>query len=148
MNWLQSLNIDQLQWGYIVIVILVTSFVVAIAWRRNLADAEGVAILIEWFEIRGLGTIYQLLVFIGIFCIAWVGWRLPADIENLSRDLGANLEAFPRAGTMAGRLAQVVGALGFSIIAMRSIRFVVPVVGGMLVVLLILLAYHYVGYDI
>lgn len=146
MDWMQSFTIDQLQWGYIVVVILLAALIVFIGWRRRDVDANAVAQLIDWFEIRGIGTVYQLVVLVGTFCLAWIGWRLPAEIENFYQGIAPHLEAFPRAETITGRLAQCVGAAGFTLIALRSMRYIVPIVSGMLVVLILLLSYHYIGY--
>ena len=96
-------------------------------------------------EQPGPGAILRLLVFAGTAVAALIGWRIPAEIERLYGDGAGFGLIFPNV-TMPplGRFAQVLGALTFALIALRLLRFLIPIMALALVLGLSILAIQYV----
>lgn len=111
--------------------------------RHHAADvgAKGRA----WMEGPGPGAVMHLLVFVGTATAGLIGWRIPAEIERLYGDGAGFGLIFPNVTMpMIGRLAQVVGALAFAIVALRCLRFLVPVFAVLVAIAVLLLATQYV----
>ncbi len=145
MERFQSVSGETMQWVYIAVVVVLVALVFGLSWRRRDDDAQSVFNTMAWFEDWGLGAIYQILVIMGVFGMAWVGWRLPAEIESYAAGGFSSPNAFPLTGNWVARLGQVIGATGFAVIAMRSMRYVVPVIGVMLLCVAVFSAISYVA---
>lgn len=99
-----------------------------------------------WIEGAGLGALLHLLVFAGTAMAALIGWRIPAEIERLYGDGAGFGLIFPNVTMpMIGRLAQVVGALTFALIALRLLRLMIPLMAVVAATLLAIFAFQYVA---
>ena len=100
----------------------------------------------SWVEGAGFGALLHLLVFAGTALAALVGWRIPAEIERIYGDGAGFGLIFPNVTMpMIGRLAQVVGALTFALIALRLLKLMIPFMAVVAVGLLTLFAFQYVA---
>ena len=93
----------------------------------------------------GIGAIMHFLILAGMATAGLVGWRIPAEIERLYGD-GAGFGLFFPNVTMPtiGKLAQVIGALTFALVALRLLRLIVPLMTFALGVTLLALSVEYV----
>ena len=109
--------------------------------RATEATAKGRA----WMEGPGPGAVIHMLVFVGTATAALIGWRIPAEIERLYGDGAGFGLIFPNVTMpMIGRLAQVIGALTFAIVALRCLKILVPVIAVLSGIALIVVATQYV----
>ncbi len=93
----------------------------------------------------GASAILVLLVLLGTAICALIGWRIPQEIERIFGDGGTFSLIFSDSEVPAlGRLAQVIGAATFGACALRTLRFLVPVMILALVTLLVVLSVQYV----
>lgn len=99
-----------------------------------------------WMEGPGPGAVLHMLVFAGTATAALIGWRIPAEIERLYGDGAGFGLIFPNV-TMPtiGRLAQVIGALAFAVVALRFLRLLIPVFAVLAAITLLILAIQYVA---
>ncbi len=149
MEWLRSLSESQLQWGYIVITAVLLGLIWFLGRNRLADDSDNLINILDWFELRGLGTLFHILVLMGALGLAWIGWRLPAEIESFASGNRAMLsEAFPLTDVFIARFAQVFGAICYALIALRSMRYVVPIMAILIALTLGLFAYQYLTFAI
>lgn len=80
----------------------------------------------DLFERPDIGAVVGLLVIGGTLIAMLIGWRIPAEIERVWGGGARFGLIFPNVEmTTAGRLAQVVGAVCFGLIALRLLRILV-----------------------
>ncbi len=149
MEWLRSLGESQLQWGYIVITAILLGLIWFLGRNRLAEDSDNLINILDWFELRGLGTLFHILVLLGAMGLAWIGWRLPAEIESFaSGERGMLSDPFPLTQLFIARVAQIFGAICYALIALRSMRYVVPIMAILIALFLGLLAYQYLTFAI
>ena len=94
--------------------------------RRAGVDEDARATPLDLMERADLSALLNLLVIVGAGLALLIGWRIPAEIERIYGGGASFGLLFPSVDmTMTGRLAQVVGAVAFGLIALRLLRILV-----------------------
>ena len=93
----------------------------------------------------GVGAVMHFMIIVGMLTSALIGWRIPAEIERIYGD-GAGFGLFFPNVTMPtiGKLAQVIGALTFALVALRLLRLIVPLMTYVVTIGLLWLSVEYV----
>lgn len=96
-------------------------------------------------ETPGFGTLLHLLILISIALAGLIGWRIPAEIERIYGDGASFNLIFPNVTLSSlGKAAQVIGGITFALLALRILRYLVPLIGIALLIGLGLWAIEYV----
>ena len=147
----ESLGVNVVFGGYIFIVLVLAFIVNRISKRSKTEDGDDRFLaMLDWFETNGFGTFFHILVLGGTLLLALIGWRIPAEIERIY-GAGASFGLiFPKVEIgMVGRAAQVIGAFGLGFVALRAMRFFVPIITILVFAILIAMSVGYIfGIDI
>ena len=148
---LEKIDANILFWGYIAVVLIAVLLVSKVLRRNKSSESEDRFIaMLDWFETRGFGTFFHLLVLGGVLLMALIGWRIPSEIERLYGNGASFGLIFPKVEIgVLGRAAQVIGAFGLGYIALRSMRFIVPIFTIVVLAVLIMMSVGYVfGFEV
>lgn len=150
-SFLASLGPNFIFGGYIFIVLVLALFVNRLSRGSKTSGGEDRFLsMLDWFETNGFGTFFHILVLAGTLLLALIGWRIPAELERLFGAIPDYHLIFPTVEIgMIGRAAQVIGAFGFGFVALRAMRFVVPIITIIVFCALIVMSVGYVfGLDL
>ena len=100
---------------------------------------------VDIFDRPDLAALFTLLTVVALSLAAYIGWRIPAEIERLfgARILQPGLIPGVEMSQM-GRVAQVAGAIALGLIALRALRPFIVLAGAAAVAFIGLLAVGYV----
>ncbi len=147
----ETLGVNAVFGGYILLVLLLAFVVNRLSKKSKTADGDDRFLaMLDWFETNGFGTFFHILVLGGTLLLALIGWRIPAEIERIYGSGASFGLIFPKVEIgMLGRAAQVIGAFGLGFVALRAMRFFVPIITIIVLAILIAMSLGYVfGVDI
>lgn len=133
--------------GYLVLCILVTAIVHAFRifdFRPLAAELDEDLRPLSFFERPDRGLIIIAFGVIALVGAAYIGWRVPADIQRLMAGEPWQLFAPEMATGTLAKGAQVVGATCFLLIALRLMRLSLILAFAFSILLLAFAAYTYV----
>lgn len=131
--------------AYIILVIIIVIWVENRSRSTKSDNTDQFLAMLDWFETRGLGTFFHLLVFLGILLLAAVGWRIPAEINYFYGETSVINSLFPIIeGDILAKTAQVIGAVCFGFIGLRAMRFFVPIFVVLFVAIVVWLSASYI----
>ncbi len=111
--------------GYLLSCIAVTVVVHAFRFFDRRALAAGLDERLHplsFFDRPDRGLIIIVVGIVALAAAAYLGWRLPADIQRVMSGAGTALFASDIASGPLARGAQVVGAVCFALLALRLMR--------------------------
>lgn len=136
---------------YVVALFIVVLAVTHFARERRERDADKMIDLLEWFEEFGLGAFFHVIVLFGVLSMMYVGWRVPFELAQIAEPFGeqppdnSGLALLPSINEFVfARAAQIIGALSFGYVALRMMRFILPIIACLLLALLLILLWQYV----
>jgi len=133
--------------GYLALCIFITVVIHSFRifdGRALAAELDNKMQPLSFFERPDRGLLIVILGFIALIGAAYLGWRLPADIQRFLAGGGVQLFGSDIASGALARAAQVVGATCFPLIALRLMRLSLIVTFAIAIMALAIAAYTYV----
>ena len=142
-----ELDTDVVLAGYLALCIFLTAVVHAFRafdFRALAAELDEDSQPLSFFERPDRGLVILAIGALALAVAAYIGWRLPADIQRFMDGRGFALLASDIASGPLARGAQVVGATCFGLIALRLMRLSLILTFAVGVMALAFAAYAYV----
>lgn len=142
-----TLDVNVALAGYLLACLVVAVVVHAFRFfdqRALAADLDERLRPLSFFDRPDRGLIVVVVGFLSLLAAAYLGWRLPADIQRMVMEGETALFASEVARGSLARGAQVVGAVCFALVALRLLRFSLILTFACTMLFLAIAAYTYV----